>query len=270
MSTVVFDPVLVNYDCRKGITKSSGKKIWKCKVEDQDGDWAPVPGVSKWTDGMGWPACWQDNLICTNVSYDFDGVRQPEQSNPKYRDVQFCYLTAEYETFDILAGVWTYERRGKFELLETGIGLEWDDGILSDQKQAINFYSGEIVVSRLFNISSGQIARLEANQGSVNNSLFVAPWDGVGYAAECLLYKTYDCRRITLPGLGTMNEITLYFEAKPASHNIFWREGIPQRSIDGFPMYDASGYPLYIAAPGYHRYSVDIYPTYDFLYLIIE
>lgn len=264
-----FEPMELERKAKRGTSGNggghTGYRKWLCKYEDRNGDWAPVPYQSRYTDNLNWPHCWEDELVCVSVDYDYDGPAQPDQSN-QYKDFSYCIITANYASAPQLIGNWEVQSRGKVDFMKNGIGQVWkSDGTTSDQQLAVPVTCEEIVVSKVFAYSSTQINNIRAAQGHTNAEQFMTPWGDV-FAPECLLLETFDKREFidTFRGV-VLNQITFHFMAKTVSHNLIWRE--PQPLYDkttGLQQTDSNNQPLFYGVGKWDRYVDDPFPGTDF------
>lgn len=269
--SVDFEPLEVYRQARRGVTESTGVRVFVCKYEDRNGAWAPVPGVSLYTDGLGWPACWEDYLICSNIDYDYEGPTQPGQS-AENSEFEICKMTVNYSTSQVLVGAWDVQSRGKVEMFELGIGRQWaSDGAYCDQSLAIPVYSEEIVATKLFIYSQAQISRIRAAVGKVNQNVFSAPW-GDSFAEGTLMLEYFEQRKIRDPQRGVeWNQITFHFTAKQQNHNLFLRMPYVQRDEFGRPLYDPVTHaPLYSGVPGWDMHNPPIFESYPFEDIVHE
>lgn len=263
-----FNPMELSRKAKRGYTRSSGTRVFLCKYEDRNGDWAPAPGVSRYTDGLGWPACWEDSLVCVDLDYDYDGPEQSTES-VENREFETCQITATYETFEPLLGNWDIESDGRIELADLGIGRAWSDGTPSGQPVVIPVFQEELIVSRVFIYSAAQMVRIREAQGSVNANLFWAPW-GESFAPETLRFDSFKRRVVRPDSTGLMfNHITFHFTVSNKSHNVVWRAPLQARDSAGLLLWEDSA-PVFVGTGGWDRFATPLYPGYDFASIVRE
>ena len=218
-----FTPYEESREAERNIDISTGQRVFCCMNQDRNGSWAPIPGDSRYTDGLGWPSCWEDDLICTKVKYDYDGPEQ-EGLNPEDAEFSYCRLIATYTGADKSEKEWDVKSHGEINLLETGVGKRFaSDGRISDQSRVIPISADHITASKTFDYSFSQIQTIRSMEGCVNANPFQPPWGDVYYAGYCLFLCAdidYYRDKITKE---RKNRITFHFLRKSMDHNLFWR-----------------------------------------------
>lgn len=265
MATQEIVPQELDRSVRRGLTKSAGQRTWLCDYRDRNGPWAPAVGVSRFTDGLRWPPCWEDSLVCTDLSYEYEGPEQPGQP-VQNRDYTTCKVTATYESIDALINDYEIESSSSVEVITTGIGRTWfSDGQATDQQLALPIRQEIIRVRKAFLFNSLQLDRLRAAKDAVNAGAFFSPW-GETFGPECLRLRDWDRKRVPDPQNGVVrNVITMEFLAAAVSHNIVWREPLQQRDASGALMWDAAtSAPVYVGTGGWDRMVPDLFGVYNF------
>ncbi len=219
-----FTPKEIRRKSKKSDDVSTGIRVWKCCNQDRNGDWRPEPGESVWTDGLGWNPCWEDDLICTDVEFEYDG---PAQSglDPEDSEFSYCLVTANYASAQPLDSIWNVESRGQIELLKTGIGKRWrSDGSISDQSRVIRVSQETIDVSRVFAYSPRQVGMIRALKGCVNGMLLSTPW-GDQFAPGCCQFLYADQNKyLDRTRKAWLNRICFHFLVQNQDHNLIWKE----------------------------------------------
>ena len=236
-----------------------GQRTFICPYELRNGDWLPVINVSRYTDGLGWPPCWEDNLIATSIKSEFFGARQVDQE-PQNSDFSYCRQIVEYNTIPAITG-WKVESRGKREFVEMGIARHWSDGSPSDQSLAIPIYVEEISASRIYLFSTARLQKFRAAQNCVNSTTFSAPWGEV-FAPGTLLLQSFDRYHVDNEYYGTMLHITFHFLASENGFERVWRLPPVMRNPDGSIYYDENFLPVYEGTPGWDSFQEPLFGTY--------
>lgn len=248
---------------------SSGTRVFVVPYADRH-DLDLVAGVSKFTDGLGWGTCPEDALILKGVNHAYEGARDDSETEAYKNEFSVCRITAKYVSSQFVTGIWKYKAKGELDLLQTGYGLKWADGTMSDQSNVIPIPKTCLDLSRTFVWSQTQQDLLISLQGHTNDGELTAPWGSV-YADEGLLYLNADVDDWWdfLSGTHYAN-ITFHFVAKTSSHNVVWREPAVQRDFGGNPMYDTNGRMLFHGVGSWVRYETDPFPAVDLSGLFTE
>lgn len=249
--------------CERGIDQHTGTRTWVCPYSDRDASWVPVPGISRYTDGLGLASSWRDSLICTKVKESdswgasVNGVTSDGSSDPGWVKIVVSYSTAPE-----LDGGYKVTRRSAGKMMEIGVGQIWaSDGQVSDQPYAIPVPGDEMVVSCIQTYDEYFLRQLFKSEGSINKFGWCPPW-GMQYDSECVMFKNFESEDWIDKNRGIhLIRLSFIFHCQPWSHLRVWRSYPPNISIT---QGDVPGFGMVSTGGKWDQYVDDPFPQIDY------